>query len=249
MPDSNQNAELADPYSSYLDWKKWNVDRFGLSGVAEQAYYKKLIALAVPLSGKDVCEVGFGNGALLTYLGTAGYSVFGVELQKELVERAKTHGVMAVSDINAFPVDLRFDLILLIDVIEHIDQHKTSDFLRSMKARLKPGGKIIARFPNGDSPFGLKNQNGDITHVTVIGSKKLDYFAQRAGLTVSYLGAEPLPIRGGSVTKQIKKALSIPLRYLLRKILTTFLTLPMDKSFFSGNLVAVLENPAAAERS
>lgn len=248
-PVSKTDANAEDRYSSYLDWKNWDEDQFGLSGGEEQAYFRKLVALAGPLSGRDVCEVGFGNGALLSWLAKEGYRVFGVEVQKELVERANSRGVTAVADITSFPSDLRFDLILLIDVVEHIEQQAIPDFLATMKARLNPGGKIIARFPNGDSPFGMKNQNGDVTHVTVIGSKKLGYFARRAGLAVVRLGAEPLPISGGSVTKQIKKALSIPLRWLLRKLLTTFLTLPMDKAFFSQNLVVVLANHAPIKQS
>jgi hypothetical protein len=47
----------------------------------------------------------------------------------------------------------------------------------------------------------------------------------------------------------VKKSVSIPLRYIARKLLTTFLTLPMDKSFFSQNLVAVLANPAATNNA
>ena len=242
-------AESTDRYSSYLEWKKWDGDRFGQSSDEERAYFRKLITLAGPLAGKEVCEVGFGNGALLAYMGAAGYRIFGVELQEELIQRASSHGATAVTTIEKFPDDLRFDLVLLVDVIEHVEQQKVPEFLTSIKARLKPEGKIVARFPNGDSPFGLKNQNGDVTHVTVIGSKKLGYFARRAGLDVVYLGAEPLPVAGGSFSKQVKKAVSIPLRYIVRKLLTTFLTLPMDKSFFSQNLVAVLANPAATNKA
>lgn len=247
-PVNTSEARPMDGYSSYLEWKMWDEDRFGRSSKEDRIYFRKLIAMAEPLAGRDVCEVGFGNGALLAYLKTEGYRVFGVELQEELVQRANSHGATAFTDIEQFSSDLRFDLVLLIDVIEHIDQQKIPDFLTSIKARLKPDGKIIARFPNGDSPFGLKNQNGDITHVTVIGSKKLGYFARRAGLKVVYLGKEPMPIAGGSFSKQVKKAVSIPLRYAVRKFLTTFLTLSMDKSFFSQNLVAVLTNHASTDR-
>ena len=248
-PVIKSDAESTDRYSSYLEWKNWDEDRFGQSSDEEQAYFCKLIALAGPLAGKDVCEIGFGNGAVLAYLGSTGYRVFGVEVQEELVLRASSHGATAVTGIDQFSSDLRFDLILLVDVLEHIDQPEIPGFLASIKARLKPEGKIVARFPNGDSPFGLKNQNGDVTHVTVIGSKKLGYFARRAGLDVVYLGPEPLPLAGGSFSKQVKKSVSIPLRYIARKLLTTLLTLPMDKSFFSQNLVAVLANPAATNNA
>lgn len=239
---STAETQTTSKYSSYLEWKKWDEDRFGQSSDEDQAYFRQLIALAEPLAGKDVCEIGFGNGALLAYLGGRGYRVFGAELQEELVRRARSCGIAAVTDIKQFSGDLRFDLILLVDVIEHIEQQGIPEFLTSIKARLKPDGKIIARFPNGDSPFGLKNQNGDVTHVTVIGSKKLGYFARCAGLEVAYLGAEPTPIAGGSFSKRLKKALSIPLRFFVRKILTAFLALPMDKSYFSQNLVAVMMN-------
>lgn len=238
-----------DKYASYLEWKRWNAENFGQNNAEERAYFAKLLALAGTMPGRQVCEIGFGNGALLAYLAAEGYRTFGVELQDELVQRANSHGAVAVTGIDQFPDDLRFDFVFLIDVIEHIDQAKIAEFLESIKARLKPEGKIIARFPNGDSPFGLKNQNGDITHVTVIGSKKLSYFARRAGLDVVYLGSEPLPVVGGSFSKQVKKAVSIPLRYIVRKISTTFLTLPMDKSFFSQNLVAVLANPAVTNNA
>jgi 2-polyprenyl-3-methyl-5-hydroxy-6-metoxy-1,4-benzoquinol methylase len=248
VPVNKPDTEPTDRYSSYLEWKNWDKHRFGQSSGEDQAYFRKLIELAGPLSGKDVCEIGFGNGALLAYLGTMGYRVFGVELQEELVQRASKHGAMAVGDIGHFPDDLRFDLVFLVDVIEHVGQERIPEFLASIKARLKPNGKIVARFPNGDSPFGLKNQNGDVTHVTVIGSKKIGYFARRAGLSIVYLGAEPLPVAGGSFSKQVKKAVSIPLRHIVRKLLTTFLTLPMDKSFFSQNLVAILANPASTDR-
>jgi hypothetical protein len=50
-------------------------------------------------------------------------------------------------------------------------RHAIVDFKLDVKRVLKPGGRFIARCPNGDSPFRLVNQNGDVTQVTSIAAR------------------------------------------------------------------------------
>lgn len=62
----------------------------------------------------------------------------------------------------------KFDLIVALDVMEHIETSDLVDFMSSVRNLLKPGGMFVARVPNGSSPWGLVYQYGDITHVTVL---------------------------------------------------------------------------------
>lgn len=159
--------------SSYISWKKWEQDSFAEYSKEAACYFKKLFDLALPVPGKSVLEIGYGNGGGLGYLSSRGYCVSGIEMQEELVMRARANGYDVYHDVNEIDPERKFDLIVMIDVLEHIPQEEIPDFLSRLRTLLNSDGKILARFPNGDSPFGLKNQNGDVTHVTFIGSKKL----------------------------------------------------------------------------
>jgi hypothetical protein len=68
--------------------------------------------------------------------------------------------------------------------------------LRRIRALLAPEGRFVARFPNGDSPFGRIGQHGDPTHVTTMGRGKLVYLARDAGLQLLEIRAPALPVHG-----------------------------------------------------
>ena len=58
----------------------------------------------------------------------------------------------------------RFDTIIAFDVFEHLDLDTVGAYLDACAKMLRPGGKLLLRFPNAQSPFGLKHQAGDPTH-------------------------------------------------------------------------------------
>ncbi len=138
-------------------------------------------------------EIGFGNGTFLKYAQQKEWDVYGTEINNELVGIAKESGfnVRQSKTVACFK-DNTFDLVLAFDVLEHIPQDNLLDFLIEVKRVLKNGGFFIARFPNGDSPFGLKIQNGDVTHITSIGSGKVYYLGTATNMKVFFLlGAKP----------------------------------------------------------
>jgi 2-polyprenyl-3-methyl-5-hydroxy-6-metoxy-1,4-benzoquinol methylase len=103
----------------------------------------------------------------------------GIEANLELVNIAEHLGYKALHSDEMYAINAdQFDLIAAFDVLEHIPQSEILNFLSQVKRMLKNGGVFIARFPNGDSPFGLANQNGELTHVTAIGSEKFRYLVQ-----------------------------------------------------------------------
>lgn len=178
---------------SYSSWKGWGAESgFGAVSAADRDLFRReLRDVEAHTAVNDVLEIGFGNGAFLGYCTSRGWKVTGVELLPELLSAAAGIGVPAVpaDQVDELP-EGAFDLVAAFDVFEHIDPDDSIAFLRSLRARVRPGGVILLRYPNADTWIGNVFQNGDPTHVNAIGSLKLDYYAQAADLDVAvYRGA------------------------------------------------------------
>jgi SAM-dependent methyltransferase len=104
---------------------------------------------------------------------------------------ARERGFAAWHSLDELPADQRFDLIAAFDVAEHIPAQELPGFMRALKERCAPGGLLLLRYPNGDSPFSLLHQNGDLTHLSAIGRNKLQQLASMSGWTVVHTGDAP----------------------------------------------------------
>src|SRR5262249_17341072 len=152
----------------YLDWKNWSSESFGQFNAEEAAYYAAETGIAAEAS-RRVLEIGFGNGPMLGWLRGTGAEVFGVEPNPHLVTLARKllgddHACGELSDPALRRLAGSFTHVIAIDVLEHVPQESLGRMLAEMGALLAPEGRIIARFPNGDSPFGRIHQHGDPTH-------------------------------------------------------------------------------------
>lgn len=229
--------------SSYLTWKRWEEKKFGILKRSGRIYYdaeikktglKKRVALRV-------LEIGFGNGSFLTYAKQKGWDVVGVEINNDLVETASRYGydVVCAESLAEFS-DCDFDLVVAFDVLEHIGPKDLPNFFKEVARVLKNNGVLLARFPNGDSPFGLMNQNGDLTHVTAMGSGKVRYLASTAGAEIVYIGPEAQPLFDGNIGHLVNRSIARPIKWLTN-LLVNFVFLPRaNVSFCSPNLVAAI---------
>lgn len=104
-----------------------------------------------PLAGKSALDVGCGAGLLAEPLARLGATVTAIDAAPELVEAARAHAApqgLAI-DYRAIPVeqvDGQFDLVTAMEVIEHVAD--PAAFVRSLAARLAPGGLLILSTPN-----------------------------------------------------------------------------------------------------
>jgi len=229
----------------YLKWKNWEDGRFGQLSTVDAAMYRAEIKKTGLDSIRNVIEIGFGNGGFLTYAKKQNWQVIGIEINASLISRAQTSGIEALAfhDFSAIKNEWA-DLIVAIDVFEHIEQKNLEELLTEIRMKLKPGGVLLARFPNADSPFGLVNQNGDFTHATALGSYKVEYLAKNIGFEIQYIGGESYPVFCGHLKYGIQRAVSNPIRYLLEKITHAvfFPTNPLI-NFYSINTVIALRKP------
>lgn len=239
----------ADYGEQYLDWKAWGSSSFGELSRSTRVYYEAELKRAGVLhrNGLNVLEVGFGNGDFMYYCRSRNWQITGTEINPDLVAIAQAEGYEALhsSETDALPSDT-FDLIVTIDVLEHIPPEGTGDFLRKLLAKLKPGGALIAHFPNGDSPFGLYNQNGDATHVNAIGSSKARFYAQAVGAEVVFIGGEARPIPAGALKHTVQRLIALPFHKVLNALVRVIF-LPGSRADFSATALSmILRKPQAA---
>lgn len=228
-------------YKNYLKWKMWEENNFGKLTPQKKVYFDALFKHIRLDQFQFVCEIGFGNGELISYLQKKCTFVCGVEVQNLLIERLIEKNIPAKKSISEYE-NIEFDLIVLLDVLEHIEAGDLLGFIESIKNKLSDNGIIIARFPNGDSPFSLENQNGDLTHTTYIGTHKIKSIADSIGLKIIRIDGEPLPIlQKDGLFKAINRAIARMLRLMIRKFLSKILMLPINKNYFSSNLIVTLK--------
>jgi len=182
-------------YGGYADWKQWQGD-FAASDRHARYFAAELAGIALP--GKRVLEIGFGNGSFMAWARQQGANVSGTEIDERMIARAKDKGFDAHGpSLDALVARrLTFDLIAAFDVFEHWSKDELLANLRQLHALLDSGGVLVARFPNGHSPFGRVYQYGDITHATVLSSSSIEQLARMTGFEVQRVeNARRVPAR------------------------------------------------------
>ena len=118
----------------------------------------------VPGKPEEVLEVGCGEGGNLFPFAHLGCRVTGVDLAAPRIAQAQAffaerggQGTFIAAD--AFKLDFlegKFDLLLLHDVVEHVDDKVR--FLAGLRRFLAPGGVLFVAFPAWQMPFGGHQQ-------------------------------------------------------------------------------------------
>lgn len=226
----------------YVEWKGWG-DRFGVSDPVENRYFQKETSDVWP-SGRDarILEIGFGSGQFLRFARERGGHVVGVEINSLLMEEAKQAGfdTVAPDALGDLPAKT-FDLIVAFDVLEHIEKRDIPPFLLSLKRLLKPSGRILLRFPNGDSWLGRINQNGDPTHVSEIGYLMLQYFCEETGLAIESFRAPYNRNSGAGGIKALHAIIATPFAKLIAGILHAIYFPGSPVVLSTSNIVAVVK--------
>lgn len=112
-----------------------------------------LIRRYVELEGKRILDVGCGLGMYVEKFRQFSPDVFGVDIDPDKVAEASQRlPNIQVSPAEVLPFDdSSFDVIMLHEVIEHVDDDRAS--IEEAYRCLKPGGQIIIYAPNRLYPF------------------------------------------------------------------------------------------------
>lgn len=100
-----------------------------------------------PAQAPKILDVGCGTGQLLKELNDFG-ECYGIDVSKEAVEFCKKRHLENIKIGNATQIpyeDEKFDIVLALDVLEHIQDDKLA--VREIKRVLRTGGKFVVFVP------------------------------------------------------------------------------------------------------
>lgn len=151
--------------SRYIDRERY----FNELAETSRGFYIDYIRRFRKIDGTQrILEIGCGEGGNLLPFAELGCHVEGLDLAPNKIENAKAFfakrgqkGIFSCSDFlkDTPPAeDGRFDIILIHDVIEHIEPEGKRDFFARARLYLKPGGIIFFGFPAWQMPFGGHQQ-------------------------------------------------------------------------------------------
>ncbi len=115
-----------------------------------------------------ILDIGSGSGQFLYYMRKKGYTnLKGIDLDRKQIEIAQALELDVVEAslhdfIQQFPEG--FEMIVMLDIIEHFTREELFPLMESVVKALRPGGRLIASVPNAESPDGLRCLYTDITH-------------------------------------------------------------------------------------
>jgi SAM-dependent methyltransferase len=115
----------------------------------------RLLRRLIPRDGKGLraLDAGCSTGGATRILLERGYEVYGIDLSPYAVERIeqtlpseqRTRFVGVVSDLSAYRPDFRYDLIVLSEVLEHIEDDAVA--LRRVEEWLSADGRVVITVP------------------------------------------------------------------------------------------------------
>jgi 2-polyprenyl-3-methyl-5-hydroxy-6-metoxy-1,4-benzoquinol methylase len=115
-----------------------------------------------------ILDVGCGEGALLAFLRDRGYRCLaGFDLSPENVALCREQGLEFVREGDALhlgEMEGTYDLILALDLLEHLPKEGAVGFLEGARRRLAPGGTLVVQTPNMGYVLAAYYRYSDLTH-------------------------------------------------------------------------------------
>jgi SAM-dependent methyltransferase len=167
-------------------YRRWHVDSPSHL-LRMKKYFGGRLELHLPGNRRAaILDIGCGMGFALETLRTLGYErIEGIEADEGQLAAARARG-FTVAHVTDTPMWLRahacqFELVLLLDVLEHIPRAQQLEFLASIHTALVPGGQLICSVPNANSTLGTRQRYMDWTHETTFTEHSLDFALHHGG--------------------------------------------------------------------
>ncbi len=181
--------------------------------------YRRVVQPWLPADfSAPIAELACGHGSFLHWLCEAGYrNITGIDASPEQTALAAATGAGVITaDVVAWleaQPDASQGALVGIDLAEHLPKDVFLMLLAESRRVLTPGGALILRLPNGDSPLVGMNLFNDITHVWTYTTNCLRTLAAMQGFSgADFLDESEAAIRD-------RRWLKVPLHRLSRAIL------------------------------
>lgn len=138
-------------------------------------------------SSSKLLDIGIGRGEMLYCMKDWGYTDYlGVDISPSTVDFCTSLGLNCtlVEDTNHWLSSKRncFDVITMLDVLEHFKKEEVIPTLKSLYAATAPKGIIIIQLPNLQAPDAQLHRYNDFTHETGFTEHSLSQVLSAAGI-------------------------------------------------------------------
>ncbi|WP_187263695.1 class I SAM-dependent methyltransferase [Pontibacter beigongshangensis] len=188
-----------------------------------------------------ILEIGCGYGRYNKAITDLGYqNIVGIDISQEQVTYAREKmGLKNVflADASEFlDQDKKYDVILLMDVLEHLEIAYAVTLLKKIHRSLHEGGKFIIHVPNSFAPL-RPSFNGDITHIRSFSADSMSQLLRMAGFTkTTHYALNPIAKNASSLLR------SLLWRYFLSPAIKAFLLIANGSAsggIYTSNLLTV----------
>jgi SAM-dependent methyltransferase len=114
-----------------------------------------------PNKSFKILDIGCGNGFAVTrFLDVCGDEILGIDFHRPNIEYANSHfgnnnlGFACLDATQLRDEGMRYDVIVLTDVLEHL--HQPQNLLRLVYDLVASDGRVIVSIPNGFGPFEIE---------------------------------------------------------------------------------------------
>jgi len=152
-------------------------------------YARLILPHLVDKKAGTIYEAAVGPGILQCWISAHGFSdLEGSDISKNEVDLAqhfnpKVVQADAINDLSKRFSENSLSAIVALDFYEHLERDDFRKFLEVALSRLQPGGILIMRGPNADTPIVGSNLYNDITHVWAYTTVCLRALLSIAGFT------------------------------------------------------------------
>lgn len=153
----NNQYEFPYHYLAYLDKDTPQIKRTLDWGIEYLTYMKVVIDEIHSLKYNNILDIGCGDGYLLNNLETTA-SKLGIDLSEKAIMFANAFAKDARFEIkDLFTIDNQYDLISLIEVLEHIPNDFVDSFMQKVLSLVKKNGHFVISVPTTAMPLGNKH--------------------------------------------------------------------------------------------
>ncbi|MFH1781058.1 MAG: class I SAM-dependent methyltransferase [Patescibacteria group bacterium] len=155
----------------------WNVEGISLRGLAWG--HHQALRLAKKHGKTSLLDIGCAEGLFIKEAARKGLRASGIDINPELIKIARqTYGLETASCLNLEDLEGKFDMITMIDVLEHL--HNPGEYINQMKKNLNKNGFVFVGLPNPGCHPQFLPIDGDLPphHLTWWSKKSLFYLFQ-----------------------------------------------------------------------
>jgi 2-polyprenyl-3-methyl-5-hydroxy-6-metoxy-1,4-benzoquinol methylase len=174
-------------------------------------YAQSLEDLAIKKRGvKSVLDFGCADGIFLEFCKkhfNADTKLYGTDLSEDMLGEARKNGwnVFPLAEVGT--LKMKFDLITLWDVIEHVEDPGT--VLSALKKLLAPKGRIVIETPRFGALGELFGEQWEhllpVQHLSIASKEGMQIFARRMGLAIEKHRSFSAHAPGGAVPQPYKQ--------------------------------------------